>query len=62
MLLLCRGLTIQEATWFRVGFNQVARYLPKTARRWWPREAIDVWEERFRRWLGLYLMVTARRQ
>ncbi len=54
--------TIEHATCFRVGFDQLIRCMPKVAQRWWPREAIDGWERRFRQWLGFYLMITARRQ
>lgn len=53
---------IQDATCFRVGFDQLVRCIPKAAQRWWPHETINWWEERLRGWLGFYLMVTARRR
>ena len=50
---------IEHADFFRVGFDQFIRVLPRRLRAHWPRASVDRWESRLRRRLGFYMMVVA---
>ena len=50
---------IKHADFFRVGFDQFIRVIPRRLRAHWPRASVDRWESRLRRPLGFYMMVVA---
>ncbi|MCH8150019.1 MAG: class I SAM-dependent methyltransferase [Planctomycetes bacterium] len=52
---------IEDADCYRVGFDQIVRCTPSFFRSIWPQRWMTWCEERLRRWLGFYLVVTARK-
>lgn len=47
---------------FRTGIDQVIRLVPSFLQLNWPKKQISKFEERFNRWLGFYLVITAFKQ
>lgn len=52
---------IDSYSYYRVGFDQMVRFLPRLLRQTWPQERVMNIDEKLSRFFGFYLVVTGRK-